>query len=122
MSSKSEHEVHIGKIKYVDYTKDFIPEANLMTPFLHKRKSYEYENELRAINLELPVVDGKVDLSREPLNRGKNIPVDLDILIEKIFVAPTAPKWFYELVESILDKFGLEKEVIQSSLDEDPVY
>jgi len=37
------------------------------------------------------------------------VPVSLDILIEKIFVSPKAPKWFLDLVRSILIKYGLDK-------------
>jgi len=43
-------------------------------------------------------------------------------LIMNIYVAPTCDKWFKDLVQSILIKYGINIEVIQSSLDDDPVY
>jgi hypothetical protein len=39
--------IFIGKIKYIDYEKESIPESNQYYPFLYKRKSFEYEKELR---------------------------------------------------------------------------
>ncbi len=53
---------------------------------------------------------------------GSYIPVDLDILICKIFVSPTAPEWFFDLTKSVAKKYGINKETLQSSLADDPVY
>lgn len=115
-----EDEVHIGKVRYIDYENEWLPEGNLFYPFLHKRKSFEHEHELRAIILSIG--DEGIDLTRESSDLGMYIPVNLDILIEKIFVSPTAPKWFNDLIISIVAKYNLKKEVIQSSLANDPVY
>jgi len=117
-----EGNVYIGKVKYIDYQTEWLPEGNTFYPFLHKRKSFEHERELRAIIQILPVKDGNINLKLEVLDTGAYIPVDLDILIEKIFVSPMAPKWFNELVNSIINKYNLNKEVTQSSLAEGPVY
>ena len=43
-------------------------------------------------------------------------------LIEEIYVAPTAPSWIRDIVESIINKFGLKKPVVQSALSAVPVY
>ena len=115
-----EDEVCIGKVRYIDYENEWLPEGNLFYPFLHKRKSFEHEHELRAIILYSG--DEGIDLTRESSDLGMHIPVNLDILIEKIFVSPTAPKWFNDLITSIIAKYNLKKEVIQSSLANDPVY
>lgn len=48
--------------------------------------------------------------------------VDIDVLIEKVYVSPTAPKWFYELTKAILQRYGYDKEVIHSELNQDPMY
>lgn len=117
-----EDEVYVGKVRYIDYETEWLPEGNVLHPFLHKRKSFEHEHELRAIIQKLPIGDKGIDLTRESFDLGMYIPVNLDILIEKIFVSPTAPKWFTDLITSIVDKYNLKKEVIQSSLANDPVY
>ena len=51
---------------------------------------------------------------------GIYIPVDLNILIEKIIVSPGAKPWFNEMVESILDKYELNKEIYNSILAKNP--
>jgi len=119
----AEHTVHIGKVNYIDYETDWLPEGNSFYPFLHKRTSFEHERELRAIIQKLPVADGGgVDWTKELFDVGVYVPVDLDALIESVFVSPTAPTWFGELVRCVTRKYGLEKEVMQSQLGQDPVY
>jgi len=45
-------DVYIGKVNYIDYEKDNIPK-DFLSPFLHKRKSFDHEKELRAIVQDL---------------------------------------------------------------------
>ncbi|HIH94953.1 TPA: hypothetical protein HA338_13355 [Methanosarcina acetivorans] len=61
-------------------------------------------------------------MKKNEITNGIYVPVSLDILIEKIFVSPKAPKWFLDLVRSISIKYGLDKEVIQSDLYNGPLY
>lgn len=60
--------------------------------------------------------------SLPPFDDGLYVAVNLDLLIREIYLAPTSPKWLYELVESVTRKYGYKKEICQSSLDEKPVY
>ncbi|KAF5430684.1 hypothetical protein C5S39_07300 [Candidatus Methanophagaceae archaeon] len=114
--------MHIGTVKYIDYETEWLPERYSFNPFLHKRKSFEHERELRAIIQKFPTKGDEIDLTQEIFDIGAYINVDLYTLIEKIFISPTAPKWFNDVVKSIVNKYDLEKEVIQSSLAEGPVY
>jgi len=109
-------DVYIGEVKYIDYERDFMGEGNVLSPLMYKRESFEHERELRAV-VQVPSENGKALFSD-----GLFISVDLDTLIDKIYLAPTSPKWLFELVESMTRKYGLDKEVIQSSLDDVPVY
>ena len=118
----AEHDVHIGTVKYIDYEAEWLPEGYSFYPFLHKRKSFEHERELRAIIQKYPTKGNEIDYTQEIFDIGAYINVDLYTLIEKIFVSPTAPKWFNDVVKSIINKYDLDKEVIQSSLAEGPVY
>ena len=116
------HDIFIGKVQYIDFKKDLISERRL-TPFVHKRKSFEHEQELRAVIQELRTKkSGEIDFSKPLFDDGIYIAVDLDTLIDKIHLAPTSPEWLHELVESVTRKYGLSKEVLQSSLDDVPVY
>jgi hypothetical protein len=70
---------------------------------MHKRKSFEHERELRAILWLISFrnyvpIEGK---SPPPPDVGISLPVDLDRLIEAVYVAPTSPEWFYDLAKKI---------------------
>jgi hypothetical protein len=93
----------IGKVRYDEYN-DII--RNLKGTFWVKRKSFEYENEVRAI-LHIRKYDGLPGIS---------VPVDIDVLIENIYISPYAPDWFIDVVKSILNKYSVEKEVYKSNM------
>jgi len=103
--------VYLGIVKYIDYEKDLIDWGNRMVPFFHKRKSFLHEQELRAI-----IRGFDYDLN----NGGIKLPIDLNLLIEKIYVAPYAPKWFNQLIKDIV--VGKNITVINSRLDDKPIY
>ena len=117
------HSVFIGKVKYIDFEKDWMPEGNTLYPFVHKRKSFEHEKELRGVIQELRYKkNGGLDWSKPLFDDGIYVQVDLGVLIDKIYLAPTSPRWLFELVKSITAKYKLDKDVLQSSLDDAPVY
>lgn len=115
----------IGLVRYVDYLSEWIPESNLLAPFMYKRKSFEHEKELRAI-LNLSGIDdfnlGFSDIEGDPPNGGRWASLDVSKLIEKVYVAPYAPKWFGDLVESVVKTYHLSKPVVKSSLDDEPIF
>ena len=117
-------DVYIGKVQYIDYENDWIPEGNSLFPFVHKRKSFQHEQELRAVIQELPRDEyGQVNMrSKPPFDDGIYVPVNLPVLIEKIYLAPTSPRWLFELVQSIIRMYRLEINVLQSTLDDVPSY
>ena len=43
-------------------------------------------------------------------------------LIENLFVAPSCPPWIQELVEKVLQRYGVGAAVVQSALDAKPMY
>lgn len=117
-------EIVIGKVEYIDYCDEPVREYDPRFPFFYKRKSFEYERELRPVTQSLSVAfnQDEIDKTEQEIGDGKYVSVDLDILIEKIFVSPKAPKWFTELVKSVLARYNVSKEVSQSSLSSDPIY
>jgi len=114
------HDIFIGKVQYIDYEAYRIPDDPLSS-FLYKRKSFGHELELRAVIQKLPQ-KGLSPRSKRPFDDGIYVPVDLNTLISDIYLAPTSPKWLHELVESVLKKYHLRKEVHQLSLDDVPVF
>ena len=121
-----DEKVHIGKVCYIDYATEVIPEGNTLFAFTHKRKSFEHERELRAVISDLPVKESPsegtpIDYDR-PAVSGVWKELELKDLLETVYVSPGAPGWFAELVRSVMDRYGLDVRLTQSSLDDDPVY
>lgn len=114
--------VDIGTVQYIDYESDWLPEGNVFYPFFHKRRSFEHENELRAIVADWPILDGQINLSKDQQETGKSFEVDLNILVESLYVAPYSAAWFSELVKRVASNYLEEKAVFQSSLTDSPVF
>ncbi len=114
-----------GKVRYIDYTKELIPEGNVFDAFMHKRDSYAHEREARLVMLTgQPVGEGndEADSRRmEPEPSVVPVPVDLSMLVERVYVAPDAPAWIRESVEDLTRTYGFDFEVRQSDLDSDPI-
>lgn len=121
-----------GKVHYADYETEEISRKYYLSEFFYKRKSFAHEAELRAVMQELPKVpasydsEGNVtawhhDIEKPPIP-GKFLAIDLNLLIEAVYIAPSAPIWLTALTKSIMAKYGLNKNVHNSGLDESPVY
>ena len=115
-------DVCIGSVNYIDYNSDHISEGNLFYRYLHKRKSFEHEREIRAVVMEVPTYDQGVDSSQDICDIGKYYEVDLPVLIQEVVVAPFAPDWFLELVKSVAVLYNCESPVEKSTLADNPTY
>jgi len=112
------HTIYIGKVKYIDYDKELISREGYPSAFVHKRKSFEHEQELRAvIQSFIRKRNGEINWSKPPFKDGLYVSVNLDTLIEKVYLAPTCPNWLLELVKSVTRTYGLSKDVLSSALD-----
>jgi len=49
----------------------------------------------------------------------KNVKIDLKELIKDIYISPVAAEWFVDTVRKICKKYGIEANIIQSSLKVD---
>lgn len=114
--------VRVGKMYYFDFATEQPPTyGNTLAIAYYKRRQYEHERELRAVVIkDTPDFRGERDC---PANQptGVQVAVDLDILIERIVIAPGRPAAFREEVRAVLDRHGLDKLVQPSVLDERPV-
>lgn len=122
--SSNSKKIYIGKVNYADYNADWIPEGNILSPFIYKRKSFEHEKELRAIYYEPPppAEDGKIHFNQEALYDGVNVDIDIDKLIEAIYISPLADEWFHNLIESVVRKYNHNFNIRKSDLHCSPVY
>ncbi|MAZ73776.1 MAG: hypothetical protein CMC70_11595 [Flavobacteriaceae bacterium] len=111
-------EVKIGKVRYIDYAKDWIPETGNYYPFLYKRFSFEHEAELRAL-FDKSMIENQKKF--ELAGNGYWIKLNMQTLIQRIYVSPEAPIWFFDLVEKIKNAYKLTlKRVYMSPLNNDP--
>lgn len=115
-------DIYIGEVNYVDYNNTFIPEANVYSAYLHKRKSFEHEREVRAVMMQLPSDSETIHPELpEVWEVGRNCSVDIATLVHEIVVSPFAPQWFIELVQSVVAKYNLQAPVVRSSLADLPI-
>lgn len=103
-------DVTVGRVKYVDYESEHVEWNNVFFYAFHKRRSFDHEREVRAIFIDY------VDTS------PKHVPVDLNVLVADVFVAPGAPLWMRDLVHKLLKRYGLAATVAPSRLDAEPSY
>lgn len=124
--------VKIARVNYIDYQKDPIGDVSeigpMLAPFLHKRKSFEHEREARALFCDASKLETSWDpdkgtwIGRPFFEKGHYVKVDLATLIDQVFVAPNSAPWFLELVRSVISRYQLNKNVIQSHLSDAPLW
>jgi hypothetical protein len=140
--------VFLGMVKYLDWDNEPV-DNSFAFPF-SKRMSFNYEKELRIVYWDL-VVQEKAnvlcqrltahmmdhlyrristpinwDLIEDEINTvtymlGIYIPVDINFLIDEIYVAPTSPDWFLEVIQTVCEKFSLRRIPRRSDLLSSPM-
>lgn len=123
----SERWISGRRIRYADYASESIPEDNVFDAFMHKRRSFEHEREVRLIT-STPRTDVRFhdELQRMQAYYDSEpvvipVPVDLVRLIDSVYVAPESPGWIFDLIAKIVKRYGFAFEVRQSDLAADPV-
>lgn len=121
--SNTKEAIYISNVQYIDYDKEFMPEGNGMYLAVHKRKSFEPEREVRCINVGMPKSKPNPSNPREliaDINEktpvGRFIDIDMEELIEEIYISPYAASYIKENVELIASKFNISAKIIQSKL------
>jgi hypothetical protein len=112
--------VGAGLVDYIDFADEHIDLNIRRLPF-YKRRSFEHERELRLVCTAHPYMGDPTEESCFPQN-GDYVPLDIKLLIKDVFVAPQAPGWFAEVVQSVINRFGFSFQLRHSSLDQDPVF
>jgi hypothetical protein len=113
-----------GCVKYSDFDLEKIKNnGNYLYYFINKMKPFEFEDEFRLFtwHFDLEGVkneDGCIDI--ELYRVGKQIEVDVEQLIESIYVSPQSPEWFLNSVKSVIRAFRFDVPVFHSRLSSDP--
>ncbi len=105
------HEQYIGDVNYIDYKKDFIPFNDTFFPFLYKRNSFQYEKEIRILT--------DVSASNLAIDNGLKVDVDINKLIEKVYIHPKSENWYKKLVIELVEKLGFNFTIEISDLESD---
>jgi hypothetical protein len=114
--------VLVGEVNYIDYDKEGFSTGNLLNFIMHKRLSFAYEREVRAIFWELTGEPDAQSYKSQIGPGGLEIKVDLPALVERVYVSPTAAPWVADVVRNMTTKCGFTFSVNQSSLAETPLY
>lgn len=109
--TSSKPEVWAGLVRYVDYESFDVDSSNLFNSGMLKRLSFEHEREFRGF-----VLDENFS------SVGVPVSVDVGVLVESVFVSPTAPAWYADLVGEIATRYDLTAPVVQSDLFRHPAY
>lgn len=123
-SLRGDQAVHVGLVKYVDWSTHWISEENMFEPFVHKRMGFAYEREVRLATLKVSTRaddPSQADFGA-PGPPGIYVPVDLDELVVAIRLPPESASWLVDLTRSVMDRYGLDRPVRQSDLDGEPLY
>lgn len=105
-----EPELSIGEVNYIDYTQQVVYMNDVQW---YKRKAFEHEREVRVLKYVHNASDTCYGIKQ---------PIDVNILIENIFVSPFAKQWFIDIVNDILQKYNIDKMVLPSKLNMIPFY
>jgi hypothetical protein len=118
--------IRASKVRYINFDEDiwYHPSEfpndgyNLFTPLIHKRIEFEDEREFRLVRIISDITDRRQNeyWENQPNQMGEHIPVDLEALIGKVILHPTAEESTLERVKETLLKFGLDKTVERSIL------
>lgn len=111
----STEEIHLSEVRYLDYDKEVIPPGNTVAPIFHKQTAYSYEDEVRLIH-EVSQSGWIHDWSKEEIQEGIFININISELIDEIIISPFSPKWFLKLVEDLSQKYGFNKPIKKSKL------
>jgi hypothetical protein len=109
ISSYTSDLIRTVKLQYITFSKAVLPPV-LGLPFEFKDECYLKERELRCIIYRQNAITGT----------GIRVPVDIDTLIDAIYISPFAAKDFQDLVRATMKKYGTAKRVFMSRFKSPP--
>ena len=129
--SVAELPIEFGRVKYVDYKQGEVPRWG-SAPLFHKRTEYREEGEVRAVlppppyqewiekrglekrDLETLVIPPDPDVDKQ---RGRYVPVNLEVLVKEVILPPHATSWFAKVVRSAIHSSLVTTPVTRSSIE-----
>ena len=127
---KTMEDIYISKVRYLNYDTDIYYHSidypsrhyNLLAPIVHKRTAFSHESELRIFQQILDAQNDEKYWENQENYLGKNIGCEIERLVEKIILPPTADPIVFEKVQSLLNKYSFSAKVEKSKLNDEPIY
>ena len=109
--------IDIGEVEYVNFHNTILEYKNhILEPLFYKDIEYKYEQELRIIVWKRPENNIlNTNLSNFNVCQGGSLNIDLDILIEEIYISPNSSDDFMEKIKQLLPD-NLKNKVIKKSV------
>ena len=127
--SVDELPITFGQVEYVDYRRKEVPRFG-WAPLFHKRMEYREEGEVRAVLPGPPFLKSGLhryqevpDIRLDPDvadQRGRYIPVNLEILVRELVLPPLATPWFAQVVRSVMHGSPVKTRVTRSAIETPP--
>jgi len=113
--SKTNYQIFIGAIHYVDYGKAEFNDIQWYDLCFHKRQAFAHENEMR-----LAFVNNQDILNQKQTAVGIQVPVEISTLIDEIYIS-TSNQDLLSKVVALLEEAKHNKKVYLSSLSLPPM-
>lgn len=105
----ADENIYIGEVRYYDNNKPAYKIGNTFYTFLTKNNYYEFEAEVRCIT----------EISNDETTTTKNVKVDLNELIEEVYISPFAEKTgLTEIIEFLKEKYNLNFKISISGVND----
>lgn len=94
-------------------------------PFMHKMEAFAHEKEVRIVKTLFDQIENVTEPeNQEPGPQGITLDVPLESLVENIYVHPYSQEWYFEIVKSIVSKYGpkMIDNVERSPMRKEPTY
>jgi hypothetical protein len=128
--NSSNIKIGLSRVRYIDYDneiwyhkKNFPHHSyNAIVPFIHKRIEFSHENELRLYHL---IYDAEHDMEywdRQENHKGVFVEIDINELVDKIILPPTADEQVKNRILQLAEKYGYKFEFLNSKLQNNPIF
>jgi hypothetical protein len=111
--SSQTNDILFGEVEYVNE----LDSIQQQTISLRKIPPYIFENEVRAVIFNQFTKEGPRK-GFPKYKYGLSVHVDIENLIEKIYMPPLSPKWYEETVFNLIQKYGYNFLLVPSEIKE----
>ena len=118
ISKNMNFNIDIGEVVYIDFHNTSLEYKNhIIEPLFFKDKKYEFENELRVVVWKRPQNNIlNTDLNNFYVCHGGSLNIDLNILIDEIYISPNSSDDLIKKIEKMIPDNMKNKVILKSVL------